>query len=71
MNHCIHLCFQAKLECLLRCFQALTSASVKLGKYYDAYLAAKYNCQNATFDVKFDSKLQASLFSLKAIRDKI
>ncbi|XP_044508562.1 mitochondrial outer membrane protein porin 5-like isoform X2 [Mangifera indica] len=47
---------------------ALTSASVKLGKYYDAYLAAKYNCQNATFDVKFDSKLQILTSAVASVK---
>ncbi|KAJ0077364.1 hypothetical protein Patl1_35274 [Pistacia atlantica] len=38
----------------------LASAAVKLGKHSSTYLAAKYNCKNATIDIKVDSKSQLS-----------
>ncbi|KAJ0078381.1 hypothetical protein Patl1_37420 [Pistacia atlantica] len=38
----------------------LASAAVKLGKHSSTYLAAKYNCKNATIDVKVDLKSQLS-----------
>ncbi|KAJ0077993.1 hypothetical protein Patl1_37395 [Pistacia atlantica] len=43
--------------------QTLTSAAAKLGKHSSTYLAANYNCKNATIDVKVDLKslLSASL----------